>query len=203
MKKEKYLQLLLWGIVAYAVALLSYFTLKMFGHGADYISAFGSILSSVATFFAAYIAVALFNNWKDQHNAQILANDAINLIKLIHNDIELIAELNVEIKEAIHINKFDLIFVTNVLNLSENLLVSQNAQLSNFNLFYRLTKNDNLREMIEIHSNKIRDISEKFVDIIRYDYDKERCYELIHSSELICSETSNIFENLKKYILVE
>jgi hypothetical protein len=70
-KKDKYLELLLWGIVAYTVAILTYFTLKAFGHGADYISAFGSILSSIATFFAAYIAVALFNDWKEQHNKQV------------------------------------------------------------------------------------------------------------------------------------
>lgn len=64
MKKEKTLELLLWGVVAYAAAVLIFYTLRAFDHGADFISAFGSILSAAATFFAAYVAIALFNDWK-------------------------------------------------------------------------------------------------------------------------------------------
>lgn len=87
MKKEKTLEFLLWGIVAYAVAILTYFTFKIFNHGDDSISAFGSLLSAIATFFAAFVAVMLFTNWKEQHNKTILAGEAKTLFKLLNEDI--------------------------------------------------------------------------------------------------------------------
>jgi len=64
-KKEKTLELLLWGVVAYAAAVLIYYTLKALDHSADFISAFGSILSAIAAFYAAYVAINLFNDWRD------------------------------------------------------------------------------------------------------------------------------------------
>lgn len=86
-KKEKVLEFFLWGIVAYAVAILTYFTFKIFNYGEDSISAFGSVLSAVATFFAAYVAVMLFTNWKEQHNKTILAEEAKIIFKLLNEDI--------------------------------------------------------------------------------------------------------------------
>ncbi|MFH7767036.1 hypothetical protein [Acinetobacter sp. BSP-28] len=85
-KKDKYLELLLWGIVAYAVAILTYFTLKVFDQGVDSISAIGSLLSAAATFFAAFIAAYLFNDWKDQHNKIILAGEAKLAFSLLHDE---------------------------------------------------------------------------------------------------------------------
>ncbi|NYB19684.1 MAG: hypothetical protein HYH09_18115, partial [Acinetobacter baumannii] len=58
MDKEDKQSLLLWGVVAYSVALLLYCSLKTLnGADAEYISAFGSILSAIATIFASIIAV--------------------------------------------------------------------------------------------------------------------------------------------------
>lgn len=65
MDKEKVLCLILWGVLAYAVALLLYFTLKLLGHSADFLSACGSILSASATFFAAIVAIKLYSDWRD------------------------------------------------------------------------------------------------------------------------------------------
>ncbi len=84
MKKDKYLELLLWGVVAYAAAILIYYTLKAFDHSADFISAFGSILSAIAAFFTAFVAVFIFAKWKKQ----AIYLDGIKVIK----------EINIEIK---------------------------------------------------------------------------------------------------------
>lgn len=74
-KKDNFYVVLLWGVVIYAVALLSYCTMKIvFKASADYISAFGSILGACAALFAAFVAAYLFNDWKDQHNAQVRYN---------------------------------------------------------------------------------------------------------------------------------
>lgn len=66
-KKEIFSVVLLWGIVAYAIALLSFCTIKnIYGTTADYISAFGSYLGAIGAFFAAFVAVYLFSDWKVQ-----------------------------------------------------------------------------------------------------------------------------------------
>ncbi len=62
---------ILWGVVAYAIALLSYCTMNNFlNSSADDISAFGSILGACGAFFAAFVATYLFNDWKEQQRYQ-------------------------------------------------------------------------------------------------------------------------------------
>lgn len=63
-KRINLLSIVLWGVVSYAVALLTYCTMKnVFNASEGYISAFGSILGACGTFFAAFIAVYLFVDW--------------------------------------------------------------------------------------------------------------------------------------------
>lgn len=70
-KKINLLLVILWGVVAYAIALLTYYTMKNFLHSsADDISAFGSILGACGAFFAAFVATYLFNDWKEQQKHQ-------------------------------------------------------------------------------------------------------------------------------------
>lgn len=62
---------LLWGVVAYAIALLTYCTMNKFlKSSADDISAFGSILGACGAFFAAFVATYLFNDWREQQRYQ-------------------------------------------------------------------------------------------------------------------------------------
>lgn len=62
---------ILWSVVAYAIALLTYCTMNNFLHSsADDISAFGSILGACGAFFAAFVATYLFNDWKEQQKHQ-------------------------------------------------------------------------------------------------------------------------------------
>lgn len=68
-KKQILSVVLLWGVVAYAIALLSFCTMKnIYGTTAEYISAFGSYLGAIGAFFAAFVAVYLFNDWREIHN---------------------------------------------------------------------------------------------------------------------------------------
>ncbi|MGL2989748.1 hypothetical protein ACSVHR_06020 [Acinetobacter nosocomialis] len=77
MNKEDKQALLLWGIVSYSLALLIYSSMKILGgEKAEYISAFGSILSAFATISASIVAIFIFNRWKKQ--ARYL--DAIKLV---------------------------------------------------------------------------------------------------------------------------
>ncbi|ENX63609.1 hypothetical protein F885_00351 [Acinetobacter higginsii] len=67
--KSTFYVVLLWGVVIYAVALLTYCTMKnVFSASADFISAFGSILGACGALFAAFVAAYLFNDWREIHN---------------------------------------------------------------------------------------------------------------------------------------
>ncbi|WP_228155521.1 hypothetical protein [Acinetobacter baumannii] len=68
-KHEKFIVVVFWGVVAYAMALLTFCTFKNFYNlSADFISAFGSILGACAAIFAAFVAAYLFNDWKTSAN---------------------------------------------------------------------------------------------------------------------------------------
>ncbi|ENX01029.1 hypothetical protein F899_01662 [Acinetobacter sp. CIP 101934] len=59
-------------VILYLVSMLVYVSVEFFG-GADTnkISAFGSVLSGVGTLFAGFVAIYLFNDWREQHNKNI------------------------------------------------------------------------------------------------------------------------------------
>ncbi|MCH7291029.1 hypothetical protein MMP65_06080 [Acinetobacter sp. ANC 3926] len=83
--KSTFYAILLWGVVIYAISLLIYCTLRSYSADTkDFISDFGSIIGGIGTFFAAFIAAYLFNDWKDQHNAQVRYNyikDTLTLLR--------------------------------------------------------------------------------------------------------------------------
>lgn len=65
-------------VILYLVSMLVYVSIEFFG-GADVdkISAFGSVLGGVGTIFAGFVAIYLFNDWKDQKKYEIVSALAI------------------------------------------------------------------------------------------------------------------------------
>ncbi|MDC5398345.1 hypothetical protein NRA60_13395 [Acinetobacter baumannii] len=101
--------LLLWGVVAYSVALLLYCSLKVLsGSDANYISAFGSILSALATIFASFVAIYIFNGWKNQHNKSIIADEAKATFNRIHKERNIIHELKFLLEDLQGLNSTNL-----------------------------------------------------------------------------------------------
>lgn len=96
-EKENIKVLLLYGLVAYAIALLFYCSFKAFGDlDADNISAFGSILSATGTFYAAYVAIHLFNDWRDQAGFELKkehANQLMQLLSISYDELHKISEI--------------------------------------------------------------------------------------------------------------
>ncbi len=86
------LYILFFAINTYLISLLVFVTCKeVFSLDSNYISALGSIISAFATFFAAFVAVVLFREWKKQ--ARYLESvKLINKIKLqikyLFNEVE-------------------------------------------------------------------------------------------------------------------
>ena len=149
MKKDKYLELLLWGIVAYAVAILTYFTLKALNQGMDSISALGSLLSAAATFFATYIATRLFNDWKIQHNKQVINNFGLQVYEQFsnfENDLsiyyqcleqleDLIDSYDWEVNSVMLHTDNNLHYISNITNKMRELKISFNMLYSKFQAY--------------------------------------------------------------------
>ncbi|NNP71232.1 hypothetical protein [Acinetobacter sp. Ac_5812] len=96
-EKDNLKELLLYGLVAYALVLLIYWSFKAFGNlNADNISAFGSILSATGTFYAAFVAIRLFNDWRDQALFELKkehANQLSNLLSISFDELHKISEI--------------------------------------------------------------------------------------------------------------
>ncbi|MBJ8417469.1 hypothetical protein [Acinetobacter courvalinii] len=79
--------------IFYLIALLLQCSLQhLVGQDANYISAFGSILSGVATFFATFMAAYLFNDWKEQETVTFKRN----LAYTIFNDMVLLLRMMID-----------------------------------------------------------------------------------------------------------
>ena len=85
-RKLNLLALLLWGIVAYAIALLTYCTMQdVFHSSVENISAFGSILGGCGAFFAAFVAIYLFNDWRETEDFKRILSLHDQCFKVIFN----------------------------------------------------------------------------------------------------------------------
>lgn len=71
-------------IVLYSTSMLVYGTLRIFiGEKIDAISAYGSVLGGIGAFFAAFVALIIFEGWKDQANFELKKEHANNLSTLL------------------------------------------------------------------------------------------------------------------------
>lgn len=70
----------------------------------DSLSTASGFFGGITTLIAAYIASRLFNDWKEQHNKQVLATEAKETFKLIHKERDLIHQLKFTC-EDISLNK--------------------------------------------------------------------------------------------------
>ncbi|ENX41514.1 hypothetical protein [Acinetobacter sp. NIPH 2100] len=87
----------IFGIVVTICVILT-IILKTFYAQAIDIAFVKDIFSIGSTLAAALIAIALFNDWKEQHNKTILAPEAIEIYKNINSDIKLCVDYNYAVK---------------------------------------------------------------------------------------------------------
>jgi len=81
-RKEIFFVVLLWGVVAYSIVLLTFNTLRfVFDGDAEFISAFAACLGAMGTFFAACVAAYLFTDWKDQARYESNKESSMRLLE--------------------------------------------------------------------------------------------------------------------------
>lgn len=171
MKKETFLSILLWGIVAYSVAVLSYFTLKiMFKHDSSFISAFGAILSASGTFFAAYIATKLYNNWRDEKRYDL---ESKYLASIIQNLSPIFLQL-MNIKNDAHhlgnIENFAILKTTYLHHNQFNMYDSIISLYPDIRLYSDITNDDSLINLYNKFDKKCFILEDFYIDLFSIKY---------------------------------
>ncbi len=116
-------------IVLYSTSMLVYGTLRIFiGEKIDAISAFGSVLSAIGAFFAAFVALIIFDGWKIQHNKNLSNKYAEQVIEAYN-------------KYSISVLNFNIF--TSGIDISR---LRNNASYFNVEINSTLEKIDHLRE---------------------------------------------------------
>lgn len=81
------------GWIACSIVIFFFFTLWLFSYNnideplKDAWSISATVFAALTALGAAYIAANLFNDWKEQHDKQVLAFEAKNIFKLLNEDI--------------------------------------------------------------------------------------------------------------------
>lgn len=95
-----FLALLLWGVVAYAIGLLIYCSMKyVFNTSGENISAFGSILGGCGAFFAAFVAVYLFNDWRETEDFKRILSLHDQCFKVMYDNTNTIEDILISLNK--------------------------------------------------------------------------------------------------------
>ncbi|OTU54436.1 hypothetical protein CAT36_00275 [Acinetobacter pittii] len=99
-RKLNLLALLLWGLVAYAIALLTYCTMQdVFHSSVENISAFGSILGGCGAFFAAFVAIYLFNDWRETEDFKRILSLHDQCFKVMYENTNTIEDILINLSK--------------------------------------------------------------------------------------------------------
>ncbi|MDC5448439.1 hypothetical protein OHW84_11060 [Acinetobacter baumannii] len=122
-------------------------------------------LGPVSTIFAAVVATYLFNDWKEQHNKTVIANEAKIAFSLICKERHYVGDLQRELPRFI--NKSPKIFFTvndkEVQNLFDDLLVNLNESRSKLFEFVLLIEGRDLFYEILNYRNEIEELTQKII----------------------------------------
>lgn len=146
--------------------MLTYGTLRIFiDEKIEAISAFGSILSGIGTFFAAFAAIYIFNGWKEQANFDLKKNHVNHLTEFLskgYDELHKISEILINLHDlpscevlcenycTIKANDLRIEFYNNIINAKMlDRLNSKNKEIFKYfaqyqNHFIHLVENFNI-----------------------------------------------------------
>lgn len=163
-----------------------------------------SIFGGLTTFGAAIIAAHLFNDWKVQHNKTVIAIDAKNAFKLIHNERNYLHDIEFYLNR-ISEKLMDYRFAyndQNILSNFNNLIKIHNNNRFNLAEFVFLIEDSALHTKITLYRNEIGSLNSKVNSWIesRDEYVKnyDEFIDLIKKSKKLNGE---ILGELKYYML--
>lgn len=199
----------IFGIVISTCMMLIVILKSFYGQTID-ISFIKDIFSIGATLAAALIAISLFNDWKEQHNLQILAQEAKEAFHLFHIQ-----------RNVIHNFKFDIegiISGENQVKVSENnlakdfqkqLIAAYNVDKDKMSSFCFLSEGQNLHTITMQYYNEIQRIDEELAAKANRSFSDTRFLDKHSSPEFLLlfksleEKNSNILNELKSYIFFQ
>lgn len=129
--------------ILYSIGILLFWTSDILSKGdADKISAFGSILGAIGSFFAAFVAIYLFSDWRVVKNYELVKETSLTLLNAILNinsDIESLLSITYEFEnlEKAEFDEFNKMCADYSRNFMNNLIVLKSKN----NLHHGLVRN--------------------------------------------------------------
>lgn len=127
----------------------------------DYATLYISLLSCCATIFAGLVVFLVFNDWKDQHNKTVIAEEAKSLLISINDDIEVITSISGTLR-----NKDRDIFFHEIYDdeLSKRIkrISENNYKISSKALIlYELSEDEELKEIRDKYDRNMLELQKK------------------------------------------
>lgn len=192
-------------VIAYSIGILLFWTIdNLFNRTADDISAFGSVLSAVGTFFAASVAVYLFNDWKEQHNKTILAGEAKLAFSLLHNERNILYEMKYLLKDKFDQNPSEFVnaYDSNLSPLPRKLIDMINTNMLKLSEFVFLIEGSKLYSDLNKYRESVTLLNK---DIADWNSTFKTYNDVFENYNSLVSETLSlnfiILQDLKSYIL--
>lgn len=170
----------------------------------------GSIFGGITTLAAAYIASRLFNDWKEQHNKQVLASEAKENFKLIHLELDCIHELKFtcedlsQDKSTKHISWH---FITT--DFENNLVNLFNQNKDKMSSFYSLSEGRDIYTLMENYHSEMGVVAEFLYTKKSQPFSQTTFLNSQMGTEVLLlvqgleKKNGEVLKELKKYIFVK
>lgn len=176
----------------------------------DSLSIVSSLFGGIAALAAAYIASRLFNDWKEQHNKQILASEAKDNFKLIHKERDFIFQLKFtcedlsqnKLTEKVSWDSFATVFENGLINL-------YNINKDIMSSFYFLSKGQDIYKLMLDYHSEIEKVANFLFNEQAKPYSQttfitsQMAIEVLELMQGIETKNSDVLDGLKKYIFVK
>ncbi|MFK7254086.1 hypothetical protein ABBZ21_09400 [Acinetobacter baumannii] len=173
----------------------------------DSLATVAGIFGGITTIAASVIAAYLFNDWKEQHNLQILAKEAKDAFHLFHLQRDIIHNLKYQISGIISgENKVNISEKTIAVVFQEKLIKAYNLDKDKMSAFCFLSEGQNLYDITMEYYKAIHEIGDKLVEKANQPFsdtrflDKHSSIEFLAFIESLEAKNTNILKELKSYI---
>ncbi|WP_010117525.1 hypothetical protein [Acinetobacter sp. P8-3-8] len=176
----------------------------------DALSISASFFGGFATLTAAYIASKLFNDWKEQHNLQIIALEAKNAFHLFHKQADQIYEFKCKI-EDIENNKSEVKLSERrvAIDFQDTILQAYNIDKVTMGSFCYLTKGQKIYDLTMEYYNEIKETENILANKANQGFsdtrflNKQSAPEFIKLFSSLEEKNNAILDELKTYIFVK
>ncbi|WP_336034684.1 hypothetical protein [Acinetobacter bereziniae] len=176
----------------------------------DSLTITSSFFGGFATLTAAYIASRLFNDWKEQHNLQIIALEAKNAFHLFHKQADQIYECKFIIEDIKNNESAAKLSERSIaIDFQNSILQAYNIDKVTMGSFCYLTKGQTIYDLTMEYYNGIKETEKKLVDKANLPFSDTRFLNEQSAPEFIklfssLEEKNNaILDELKTYIFVK